>query len=288
MMPSIPLILSSTIDGLVYAMMLYLAALGLVIIFGLMEVFNLAHGALFGLGAYLFITLYYTTNSFVLSLLLVSLFSAALGAIIHLLLIRPTMGNTLVQMLITIALMILVMSIIQVIWPAGLVFPQTRNYILSGVAIIYEIPVRVYKFALIVIGLSVAIFVQLFFGKTLIGAKLRAAIENRELAMVIGVNTERLFLVIFSIGIMLAMLGGALVSPLTQATIDLPTTFTLLSFAIPVVGGMKSYRGAFYASLLIGFIDRYTAYFLPQMSFVIDLLVMIIVLLVKPEGLMER
>lgn len=287
-MALLSLLISSTLDGITYAMMLYMAAVGLTIIFGLMEVFNLAHGALFGLGAYLFITLYYSTQSFLLSVVAVIAIAFLLGAAIEFLLIKPIMGNTLLQLLVTIALLTLTMSLIQVIWPAGLVFPQTESRILSGMVEIFGIPYRLYKFAIIAFGSAIAAAVQITFSKTLIGARLRAAIENRELASVFGMDTGRLFLLGFSFGIMLAVLGGALVSPVTQATIDLPTTFTLLSFVIPVIGGMKSYRGALYSSFIIGFIDRYTAYFLPQLSFVVDLLAMIIVLLLKPEGLFER
>ncbi|MEM0235863.1 MAG: hypothetical protein QW628_11140, partial [Thermofilum sp.] len=97
-----------------------------------------------------------------------------------------------------------------------------------------------------------------------------------------------LFTSAFTFGVALALLGGALVAPLTHATIELPVHFSLLAFAIPVVGGMKSYSGAFYASLLIGFVDRLVAYFIPQLGFAIDLIVMIVVLVVKPEGLFKR
>jgi len=287
-MVSPELILSAVIDGLTYSSMIYLAAIGLVIIFGLMDVFNLAQGAYFGLGAYLFVTFYYMTNNFLLSLLLTFLIGIVLGLLTERAIIRPVYGNPLAQLLLTMGLMTLLYTFMQLIWPTGLVFPETQNFLLSGYIQLADVRIRIYKFVLIMIGFVLFGTMRTLLSKTMIGIKLRAGTENRELATVFGVDISMLFTSAFTFGVALALLGGALVAPLTHATIELPVHFSLLAFAIPVVGGMKSYSGAFYASLLIGFVDRLVAYFIPQLGFAIDLIVMIVVLVVKPEGLFKR
>ncbi|UNQ73487.1 branched-chain amino acid ABC transporter permease [Infirmifilum sp. NZ] len=280
--------LSAVIDGLAYSSMIYMASLGLVIIFGLMDVFNLAHGAFFGLGAYLFVTLYYLTGNFVLSAAVTLALGALVGLATERLVIKPVYGNPLAQLLVTMGLMTLLFTLIQLIWPTGLTFPETSNFLVSGYIEVGSLRVRVYKLLLASFGFLLFAAVSLVLSKTMFGVKLRAGTESRELAEVFGINVSTLFMVAFSLGVALAFLGGALVAPLTHATVELPVYFSLLSFAIPVVGGMKSYTGAFYASLLIGFIDRFTAYFAPWITFAIDLFVMIIVLVVKPEGLFGR
>lgn len=282
------LLFSAIIDALTYSSMIYMASLGLVIIFGLMDVFNLAQGAFLGLGAYIFVTLFYLTGDFFLSLLLTLSVGLALGFLTEKLLIKPVYGNPLAQLLITMGLMTLLITLIQLLWPSGMVFPETPNFLLSGYIDVASVRIRVYKFALITFGFSLFACVNLLLSKTMIGVKLRGGTENRELAAIFGVNISRLFTVAFSVGVALAFIAGAFMAPLTHATIELPVHFSLLAFSIPVVGGMKSYKGAFYASILIGLIDRLVAYFAPWFAFAVDLLVMIVVLVVKPEGLFRR
>ncbi len=280
--------MSALIDSLVYASMIYMASLGLVIVFGLMDVFNLAQGAFFGLGAYLFVTLYYVTGNLPLSLIVTATIGFIIGFLTERLLIRPIYGNPLAQLLLTMGLLTLLVTFMQLLWPSGLVFPETGDFMLSGYVTLSSISIRVYKFVVIAVGFTLFALVNTILSKTMLGIKLRSGTENRELAAIFGVNISRLFTLSFSTAVALALLGGAFVAPLTHATPDLPVHFSLLAFAIPVVGGMKSYSGAFYASLLIGFIDRFTAYFVPWLTFAVDLLVMIIVLIIKPEGLFER
>lgn len=287
-MVSPDLLLSAVLDALVYSSMLYMASIGLVVVFGLMDVFNLAHGAFFGMGAYIFVWLYYLTGDFILSLLVTVLVGAAVGLAVERAIIRPVYGNPLAQLLVTMGLMTLVFTAIQLLWPAGLIFPETGNFLLSGYLEVASVRLRVYKFILVGLGFALFAAMSLLLTKTMFGVKLRAGTEDRTLAAVFGVNTSRLFSMAFTMGTALAFAGGAFVAPLTHATVELPVHFSLLAFAIPVVGGMKSYTGAFYASLLLGFVDRFTAYFVPWLTFAADLLVMIVVLLVKPEGLFGR
>jgi branched-chain amino acid transport system permease protein len=287
-MISTELLLSAIIDALTYSSMIYMAAIGLVIIFGLMDVFNLAQGAFFGLGAYIFVTLFYLTNNFMLSLLATFIIGLVSGLVTERAFIRHVYGNPLAQLLVTMGLMTFLYTFMQLSWPMGLVFPETENFLLSGYLTLAEVRIRIYKFILIALGVLLFAVMNTILTKTMLGVKLRAGTENNELATVFGVNISKLFTLAFTFGVALAFLGGSLVAPLTHATIELPVHFSLLAFAIPVVGGMKSYSGAFYASLLIGFIDRFVAYFLPWLSFAIDLFVMVVVLVVKPEGLFKR
>ncbi|RLG61940.1 branched-chain amino acid ABC transporter permease [Candidatus Geothermarchaeota archaeon] len=278
-------LVSALIDGLSYAMMIFLISIGLIIIFGLMDVFNLAHGAFFGFGAYLFIQFFLTTGDYILSLLIASVAGAVFGYIVERLLIRPLYGKPMLQLLMTMGLMILLFTLFQVVWPAGLYFPEVNNRILSGVYSILGVNIRIYKFVIIIGGVITFIILDIIFVRTRFGAMLRAGTENRELAYAFGINIDKLFSIAFILGSFLAFFGGAFVAPITHATLEVPTTFTLLAFVVPVIGGMKSYRGGFYASLIIGIIDRLVAYYFTWLSFAIDLLIMIIVLIIRPEGL---
>jgi len=278
-------LVSALIDGVSYAMMVFVIAVGLVIIFGLMDVFNLAHAVLFSLGAYLFIQVYVLTGNYFLSLAIPTVIGFVLGALIERAFIKPLYGKHVLQLLLTMGLMILFLQILQVAWPAGLYFPETKIWVLSGMINVLGTRIRVYKFIVIIGGIMVFVAINTLLSKTRFGAMLRAGTENRELAEAFGININILFAVAFSLGTGLALFGGALVAPLTHATIELPLTFTLLAFVVPVVGGMKNYRGSFFASLLIGIIDRLVAYYFSWLSFAIDLIVMIAVLLLKPEGL---
>ncbi|HDN02040.1 MAG TPA: branched-chain amino acid ABC transporter permease [Candidatus Bathyarchaeota archaeon] len=284
-MPGLSLLISALIDGVSHAMTLFLISSGLVIIFGLMDVFNLAHATFFALGAYLFLQFYLSTSCFLISLAIPIAVGILIGLFVERVLIRPLYGRHIMQLLLTMGLMLLLLQIIQIAWPAGLYFPETENRILSGMLEIAGTRVRIYKFVLVCVGLLVYLVIDLFMGRTRFGAMLRAGTENRELARAFGINIELLFTASFAFGSALAFMGGALISPLVHATIELPTTFTLMAFVVPVVGGMRSYKGAFYASLLIGVIDRLVAYYFSWLSFAIDLIIMIVVLLIKPEGL---
>jgi len=282
---NIGLLLSAIIDGLTYAAIIYLIAAGLVIIFGLMDILNFAQSAFFMLGAFLTISFLYTlTENFILAVLITTIIGFAIGLLIEIVLLRKTYGNPASQMLITLGIMMVIIQLAIVLWPMGLVFPL-RDPIFVGVIKIYDTSIYVYKFILIAIGFSIFLILHSILNKTLMGAKLRAGIENRELAEIFGLNIKRTFTLAFGTGTAIAFFGGAIASPLLNANVEIGSSFALLAFAVIIIGGMKSHTGAFVASLVVGLIHQLSAYFFPALTFVIDIALMILALLFKPEGL---
>lgn len=282
---TVGLLISAIIDGLAYAMVIYLIATGLVIIFGLMDILNFAHASFFMLSLYITIALMTLLNlNFILAIIIVTMIGFIIGAVTELILMRPLYGKPTAQMLVTMGLMLIIVQIVVVLWPMGLTFPISAGIFRDTMEILgYKI--YIYRFVVFLIGLSVFIVLENFLNRTEFGAKIRAGTENRTLAEIYGIDVKKIFTIAFGLGTALAFFGGAIVSPWFNASIEAGTSFTLLAFAVIVIGGMKSHKGAFTASLLIGIIHQLTAYFVTELSFVIDILLMIIVLLVKPEGL---
>jgi len=282
---NIGLLLSVVIDGLAYALIIYLIAAGLVIIFGLMDILNFAQSAFFMLGSFITIFLLYTfTKNFILAVLITTVIGFIIGLFIEIALLRNLYGNPASQMLITLGVMMVIIQLTIVFWPMGLVFPL-RDPIFTGVIRIYSTSIYIYKFIVILIGISVFLTLHLTLNKTLIGAKLRAGIENRELAEVFGVNIKRTFTLAFGAGTAITFFGGSIASPWLNANVEIGLSFTLLAFAVIIIGGMKSHTGAFVSSLIVGLIHQLSAYFLPALTFIIDIILMVLVLLFKPEGL---
>ena len=282
------IIFLAILDGLAYGMVIFLIAAGLAIIFGLMDILNFAHASFFMLGAYITIHIVtYITQNFILAVLTATLMGLLIGVISEVLLLRPLYGKPASQMLLTLGLMLLAVQVVTLLWPAGLVFPL-RDFIFVGTVDIFGSRLYVYRLIVILMGLMIMLILDLFLTRTTFGAKIRAGTENRELAMVYGININFIFTTAFALGTALAFFGGAIASPWLNATIEIGTNFTLLAFVVVVIGGMKSHRGTFISSIMIGIIHQLSAYLLSQVTLVIDLLIMITVLLVKPEGLFGK
>lgn len=282
---SLSLLISAIIEGLAYASLIYLIAAGLVFIFGLMDILNFAQSAFFMLGTFLVIHILLTfTSNFITATILTTLIGFLLGISIERVLLRRLYGNPASQMLITLGIMMVIIQFTIAIWPMGLVFPLT-DPIFSSTVSIMGIHIYVYRFVVIGIGFTLFAIIHIILRRTLIGAKLRAGIENRELAETFGVNIKRTFTLVFGMATAITFFGGAVASPWLNASVEIGLSFTLLAFAVIILGGMKSHTGVFIASLVMGLIHQICAYFLPALVFIVDVLVMIVVLATRPEGL---
>ncbi|MGQ4891326.1 MAG: branched-chain amino acid ABC transporter permease [Candidatus Njordarchaeia archaeon] len=279
------LLMNALIDGFAFALIVYLIASGLVIIFGLMDILNFAQAAFFMLGAYLTIFQLLTlTNIYPLAIVITTGIGFVLGIIIEIVLLRPLYGNPSSQLLITLGVMLILIQIVTFIWPFGMVFPM-KGFLYQGTVDVFGATVRFYKFVIILVGFITFIILHTILTKTYLGSILRAGIENRELAELFGINIKKVFTLAFGLGTAITFFGGAIVAPWLNATVELGTSFTLLAFTVIIVGGMKSHLGAFFASLIVGLLHQFSAYFFPQFTFIIDLLLMVVVLILRPQGL---
>jgi branched-chain amino acid transport system permease protein len=280
------LIIAALTDGFAFAMLLFLIASGFSIIFGLMGILNFAHGAFFMMGAYVGVTLYESTNNFVIAILGGSLVGFLLGAVVERLTLRRIRGNPIAQIMITLGYLLIFTQLVLIIW--GLVprifypFGPPGTTLFLGFRL--SIYLTIYRVFLIFLGLALAAVTYLFLTKTRLGTIVRAGTEDAEMVEALGINVKRTFTLTFGLGTALAALGGVVAVPWLAATADMGTTWLFISLVVTVVGGLGSFKGAFYGSLFIGILHEFSEYFFPQLTFVIDFLAMAVVLLIRPEG----
>ncbi len=276
-------VLVALIDGLALAMLIFLIASGLTMIFGLMGLLNFAHGAFFMLGAYLAISVVSDLGlSYAFSLPLSFLVGFAVGILVEVLTLRPLHGKHVAQLIVTLGLLYVFTQLVIVIW--GTVPTLYIPPFLAGGISIGGLVVLTTRIFIIITGLLVAIALHLFLSKTRIGLIVLAGVEDAQMVEALGINIKRVFTLTFALGTALAFLGGSLAEPWQGANLAL-SGYMFLGFVAVVVGGLGNYKGSFFASLLVGIIHALTAHFLPILTFVIDFLIMALVLLIRPRGL---
>lgn len=277
------LIFASIIDGLAFAMLLFLIASGFSIIFGLLGILNFAHGAFFMVGAYVAVTLFGYSNNFAVTLVGAALFGFVLGVAIEFSTLRRIRGNPIAQIMLTLGYLLIFSQLVLIVW--GRISKIFYPIGLTGSAIVLGIRVPVYRGFLIFFGLVIAASTYLFLTRTRLGTIVRAGTEDAEMVEALGINVKRAFTLTFGLGSALAAIGGAAAVPWLAATPEMGTTWLFISLVVTVVGGLGSFKGSFYGSLLIGVLHQLSEYFFPQLTFVIDFVTMTAVLLVRPEGL---
>jgi branched-chain amino acid transport system permease protein len=268
-------------------MLLFLLSSGLSVIFGLMRIINLAHGSFYLLGGYVGLTIILATGNFWLGLLIAPLVVAVLGAAVHRLLLQRVQNNELAQVLLTFGLLLVISDLTIWIW-GGLPRTLPRPDFLEGAVRFGGLVFPSYRIALTLAGLVVAMLVWLLLERTQVGAIVRAGVDDEEMVRGIGISIGNVFTIVFAIGAMLAaaagVLGGALLGVYPGADFDV----VLLTFAVVVIGGLGSLRGAFVGSLFIGLVDTFGKALVPQYALFTIFVPMAIMLAVRPNGLFGR
>lgn len=286
------LFLVQLLSGLAHAVVLFLIASGLSLIFGVTRIVNFAHGSLYMLGAYLTYTLAACLPlgpvSFYGGVLLASGIVGIVGIVVEVVLLRRVYrAPDLYQLLLTFALVLVVADTVRLFWGTeNIVGPSAPG--LSGSVALFGQLFPTYDLALLAVGPLVAILLWALLHRTRWGVLVRAATQDREMAAVLGVNQSFLFTSVFALGAFLAGLGGALQVPRQALTNVMDTGILVEAFVVVVVGGMGSIPGAFLAAVLLGVIDAFGVVFLPNASLVLIFVVMAVVLIVRPHGLLGR
>jgi branched-chain amino acid transport system permease protein len=289
---SASLFLIQLMSGLAHAMVLFLIASGLSLIFGVTRIVNFAHGSFYMLAAYFTYTLAAAIPlgpaSFYLAVIVAAIAVAVVGLLVEVVLLRRVYrAPELYQLLLTFALVLVIADIVVFFWgtenKTGPVAPG-----LAGAVPIAGQLFPTYDLALIGLGPSVAAGLWWLFYRTRWGVLIRAATQDREMVAVLGVDQSRLFTSVFVLGSFLAGLGGALQVPRQALTNVMDTTIITEAFVVVVVGGMGSVPGALLAAVLIGVIDAFGVLILPNASLVLIFVVMAIILIVRPWGLLGR
>lgn len=272
-------------NGIATGMAVFLLAVGLSIIFGLMGVLNLSHGALFMWGAYVGAWIFGATQNFLLAILSAIAAGAIIGIVIERLTISRVYGNHILQLLLTMGLMIVLGEVIKVVWgPNILTSPVPAA--LSGSWDFGGIILIKFRMFTIVVGLMVALAVYLLLKRTMLGIIVRAGVENPEMVQALGFDVRRIFTLVFALGAGLAALGGAIMGPLGgSVSPGMGLDNQLLAFVVVVIGGLGNFTGSLVGSLLVGLIGAMAAWFVPEAVLAVNVLLMAVVLLLKPTGL---
>lgn len=276
-----------TVNGLATGMLVFLLASGLTLIFGLMSVLNFAHGGLFAWGAYAGVWFYTITSSFTLALIGAILTGAVLGFITEKLIISPVYGDHVQQILITLGFMLVLSEMLKVVWGPNQIAAKVPPA-LAGSWEIGDILIIKYRLFIIIIGFIVFGIFQYILKRTKIGLIVRAGVLNKEMVQALGINIKRVFLLVFMTGAALAAFGGALMAPYSGVIYaEMGMDFAILAFIVVVIGGMGSFPGSLFAAILVGLAGSYMAYYVPDLSLAVNMIIMVIVLIFRPQGLFQ-
>ena len=285
----IPLLL----DSLASAAFIFFAAVGLTLVFSVLRVLNVAHGSLYSIGAYVAasICLFIVSRqlspylSFV-ALLFSAVFVAALfGPLIERTLIRWTYGKSeAVQILITFGLFLILEDVQRMVFGVQSLYEDAPMRLL-GTSLIGGVVYLNYQIVLIGMAILVIIGLRLLIRHTRLGRLITAVVADREMAQSIGIDTNRIFILAFSLGVFLAALGGALAVPTSGVAPGLGADTMVLAFAVAAIGGLGQIEGAAIASLIVGFVRVLAIYYVPALDAVAPYAAMLIVLLIRPYGL---
>lgn len=275
------------LNGVVMSVVLMMITMGLTIIFGILLIVNFAHGSLYMWGAYVGMAVVMLTGQYWLALLMAPLVVAIVGICIERTLIQPMRAHPVIlTLLLTFGLTLVLDESARLLWgstPYALSAPEW----LSGSIQIGTVAYPIYRLFVIVLGLSVAAMLLVFLEKTDLGTVIRAASSDRETLEVLGVNTSRLFMLVFALGSALTALSGLVAAPMLTIYPAMGHTIIIDAFVVLVLGGLGSLRGTIVASFLVGQVQTLGAVLIPEFALVIVFAMMALVLLVRPRGLLN-
>jgi branched-chain amino acid transport system permease protein len=296
------LLFEQLFNGVQYGILLFLLAAGLTLVFGIMDLMNLAHGSLYMMGAYFAAAVTRATGSFFLGIAVSLPATLVLGIVIEIVVLRRLYARGhLDQVLATFGLILFFNELVRLIWgPAAIqvVLPAFLNRAL----VLFDVPLPVYRMVVIVVGLAVALSLYLLVTRTRTGMLIRAGASNREMVGALGVDIKKVFTLVFGLGAALAALAGVLAGPIFAVTIGMGENILIQVLVVIVIGGIGSVRGAFVAAMLIGvieimgraFLDSFFELFLPvnaaetaapAVASMLIYILMAAVLFFRPQGL---
>jgi branched-chain amino acid transport system permease protein len=275
-----------TLSGISFAAILFLLASGLSLIFGVMNIVNISHGSYYMLGGYIGLSIFWKTRSFVLSILGAALSIAIVGITMQRFFLRRYFEHF-PQVLMTMGFALIFRDLALLIWGGDpLSFPAPG--FLQGSLRMGEIIFPVYRLFVISLSIGVAIGLWVFNEKTPFGAKLRATVDDNEMARGIGINVPLVSGLMFGLGASLAAFGGVVAAPFFGVYAGADFEILPLAFVVVIVGGMGSLKGAAVGSILVGLVDNFGKALVPDLSYFTLFLPMAIVLAIKPTGLFGR
>jgi branched-chain amino acid transport system permease protein len=258
------------LNGVQLGMLLFLLAAGLTLVFGIMDLVNLAHGSLYMLGAYFAATIATFTGSFVLAVVLAVIGSFIAGTVLEVVAIRRLYETShLNQVLGTFGLLLFFNELVRLVWgPAGMTLSLPPQ-MLAAVQIIPGVYYPMYRLVIILATLAIAGLLYALVMRTRLGMLIRAGASNREMVGALGINIKLLYTLVFGLGAALAGFAGVMQAPILTVQIGMGENILILAFVVIIIGGIGSIRGAFVAAIIVGLIDTVGRAFLPDMLRVI-------------------
>ncbi|WP_284264271.1 branched-chain amino acid ABC transporter permease [Roseicyclus amphidinii] len=273
-----------TLNALQLSMLLFLLSIGLTVIFGLMHFVNLAHGALYALGAYIAASIAGTAGFWV-AILAAPIGVALVGVVLYGGLIqRMRKSGPMAQVLVTFGLIFALLDLTRILW-GDLALAIATPAALSGQVELLGVSYPAYRLFIILLGAAIFGALALVLARTQIGAMIRAGVDNDAMAACLGINVERLFFVVFCVGCALAGLAGAVAAPLLSVTPGMGLQILIPTLIVIVIGGLGSLKGAIAGSLIYGFVQTFGAVLAPQLASVLIYALLAAVLVIKPVGL---
>jgi len=297
------LVLEQLLNGLQFGVMLFLMAAGLTLVFGIMNLVNLAHGSLYMVGAYLAAAAYQWTGSFVLSVPLALAGTLAVGIVVELVALRSLYERDhLDQVLATFGLILFFNELIAIIWGRAAIYAALPGWLSGQVELLGVVRYPVYRALVILVGLAVAVALWIVVAHTRFGMLVRAGASNRTMVAALGVNIRLLYTVVFGFGAALAGLAGLMAGPIYAVQPGMGEGILIQVFVVIVIGGIGSIRGALAGALIVGMVDTLGRAFLkpmlatvfsptaadsagPALASMLIYMLMAAVLAVRPEGL---
>jgi branched-chain amino acid transport system permease protein len=288
----VSILIIQVLNSLFYASVLFLIAAGLSLIFGVMRIVNMAHGSLYGVGAY--VTAWLVGQAIGLGLASFWLFAliplgavavALIGAAIEPVLLRPFYRRAEeYQLLVTFGLLLIIEDVVRLVW-GGL--PLSADPVMDVLPSIHigGLVYPGYNFVVIGVGAAAAVALWLVIYRTKFGVMLRATSQDRRMASALGLNVGLVYVAAFAIGCFMAGLGGAIIVPSQAAVLGMGIEALVLAFVVVVIGGLGSLQGALVGALIVSFVRTAGIQFFPEIELAVLYLIAALVLLVKPTGL---
>lgn len=287
-MPFISELFGQALNGLSYGVLLFLLSVGLTLIFGMLDIVNLAHGSFYMLGAYAGLSLIAATGSFWLALFLAPVVVGVIGALVERSCLRPLYRRPpLDQVLLTFGLIYLFEDVVKWIW-GGRIRSIPSPDLFSGSTTVFGATVPSYRLFVIVFGLAMAAALWLLIERTRLGAIVRAGVFDAEMTAGMGINVDLVFTGVFAGGAALAGLSGVIAGPIQSAYPPMGAGILIPALIVVVVGGLGSLKGSLAGSLIIGQAETFGKAWLPGASMLIIYVVMALILLFRPQGLFGR
>ena len=287
-MSTLAFFLTQGVNALSQAALLFFLGVGLTLIFGIMRIVNFAHGTLYMLGAFLGYSVVRHTGSYWAALVLAPVAVAGLGTAFELgILRRLYRRDAHAFLMVTFGLALVTGEAVRLIWGSdALQVPPPR--LLSGVVFLMDEPFPIYRLFLMGFGVVVAVAIWQLLERTRLGLLIRATSQNAEMVHALGIDVNLVRSGVFGIGCGLAALGGVLAAPLVTAAHGMAATAVIDAFVIVIIGGMGSFLGSLIGALLVAFVQVFGNYYLPDFALAFMYLVMLLVLVVRPGGLLGK